>query len=154
MIPLLRWLPLAALLSSSSCQLWTEPYDRVPAALILEEESPNWPELPPVVLPAEVMRGERFTVTIHSHEGGCVRRADRAPVSVVGRNVEISPFNRQRRGRNLACPSDVLVITHTVSVRLHEAGPATVRIHGRRNVYDPGGRTSIPVTLERHILVR
>jgi|GEM_PF-4194724 len=154
MIPLLRWIPLAALLSSYSCQLGTEPYDRIPAALMLEEEGTGWGEPPPVVLPAEVLRGETFTVTIHSREGGCVRRADRAAVSVVGRNVEISPFNRKRRGRTLACPSDLLLITHTVSVRVHEAGPATVRIHGRRDLYGPGGRTSIPVTVERYILVR
>jgi hypothetical protein len=154
MIPLLRWLPLATLLTSFSCQLGTEPYELVPAALILEEEGPGSGALPPVLLPAEVMRGETFTVTIHSLEGGCVRRADRAAVSVVGRNVEISPFNRQRRGRNLICPSDLLVITHTVSVRIHETGQATVRIHGRRDTYGPGGRTSVPVTLERQILVR
>lgn len=98
-----------------------------------------------------VPRGAAFQVTFESFGGGCTRSIARTDERVTGSVVEIRPFDRftQTNGREY-CPTDLLRLTHSVTVDVDQPGIATIKVVGERK----GGSLKSPAQIQRTIVVR
>jgi hypothetical protein len=106
--------------------------------------------IPPVLqTPDTVTVRTPFVVTVRTIGGGCVDPGD-TQATVLGNVVEVRPFDvfTTHLPQGWACPDNLLFYTHTVSVRIDEAGAATVRVFGRAG---PGDTLAIA---ERTVIVR
>jgi hypothetical protein len=79
-----------------------------------------------ITVPDSIARGATFQVSVATFAGGCTREIARTDYTVSATLIEIRPFNRTKRSQ--VCWRDLLMLTHTVTVRIDEPGPAVVRI--------------------------
>jgi len=102
-----------------------------------------------LVAPDTVTAGTPFDVSVRTFGGGCVDQGD-TEVAVVGRVVELRPFDifTTHLPQGYACPAILALYTHTVSLRIDQAGTATLRAIGRAS---PGDTAA---TIERTLFVR
>ena len=100
-----------------------------------------------VTAPDSVARGANFPVSVRTFGGGCTREIARTLWNVSGGLLQILPYNKTRRSD--VCTLDALYLTHTVTTRIDQAGPATIRVIGvEHDLY--GNR---PAQLDRAIAV-
>lgn len=73
-----------------------------------------------------------FTVTVRTFGGGCIDQGD-TQSSIVGSTVEVRPFDifATYVPSNYGCPDILRYYAHSVSIRLDQRGPATIRVIGR-----------------------
>lgn len=102
-----------------------------------------------LVAPDTVTAGATFDVSVRTFGGGCVDPGD-TEIAVVGRVVELRPFDifTTHLPRGFACPDNLALYTHTVSLRIDQTGAATIRAIGRAG---PGDTAAI---VERALFVR
>lgn len=104
-----------------------------------------------ISMPDTVMRGVGFPVSVETFGGGCTRQVARTELKVTGSVVEIRPFNETIKpvGRQL-CTADFLILTHSATVEIKQAGPAAIRVIADER--DLAGRVS-PALIQRAITV-
>ena len=133
---------LSAALLACACSLVTGPEE----VRVLGEIAGSGAGDPVIEVPASAERGVPFAVAVRTYGNGCYRAGD-TEVRVVGPSaVEVAPYDFTRGG--VACPDILSASTHTVAVRFGLAGPAVVRVRGRR----APGRAELVVA--REVLVR
>jgi hypothetical protein len=86
---------------------------------------------PPIQLPEVIRSGEPFTATVVTWGSGTCTRADGAEVAVVEGGVEITPYDREKRGDGVICTDDLRAYPRTVTVRIETTGEAVIRVKGR-----------------------
>lgn len=133
---------LAAALVAGACAFATEPKEVRVLGTIAGYNAGD----PYVEVPANAERGVPFAVAVRTYGNGCYR-AGNTEVRVVGpAAVEVAPYDFTRVGG--VCTDILKGSTHRATVRFDAAGPARVRVRGRRA---PGGADLV---VERDVLVR
>jgi len=135
------WGPLVA-----ACSL-LDPTFSEPALIILGRDTAE------IAAPEAVGRGLAFEVSVGTFGGGCTRIIGRTETKVSGMLAEIRPYNETWRDR--VCPSNIVILRHTTSLRFDEAGVATIRIVGDQEALEGGYLgPRRPAQLERQVLVQ
>jgi hypothetical protein len=133
-------LPLAV-----ACSL-LEPTSAEPALVIFYGDTAR------VSAPTFAAPGVGFQVSVPTFAGGCTRTIARTEVRISGNLAEIRPYNETRQAP--ACPDDLIILTHVVSLRFDQQGQATIRvIAGQRPFRGLGTRTG-SAQLEHHLVVQ
>jgi hypothetical protein len=105
-----------------------------------------------VSAPASATRGVAFQVSVPTFGGGCTRKIARTETNVSGALAEIRPYNETHRAD--VCTDDLLMLTHTVSVRFDEPGPATIRVLAVQRPFQGDGTRTGPAQIEHQLLVQ
>ena len=133
---------IATALLAGACSSVTEPRE----VRVLGEIAGYNADDPRVAVPSTAERGVPFPVSVVTYGNGCYRAGDTEVRAVGPSAVEVAPYDFTRAGG--VCTDILNGSTHTALVRFDVAGPARVRVRGRR----PGSRAEIVV--EREVLVR
>jgi hypothetical protein len=111
---------------------------------------PGWELLPAILLhhgvpvamvvPDTATRGVPFRVAFATFAPGCDERGD-TTMRVTGSTVDVMPRDWTMTAPPPSCPDSIItVLGRAVAVQVDVAGPARIRIHGRR---EPEGTTVI-----------
>jgi hypothetical protein len=124
-----RRLPVALLLLAAGCHDATDPEkQRVIGLVDLLGTSP-----PAIVVPAQIAANERFTVTVYTWGSSDCTKPDGGSVAVLGDLVRIVPYDIiPIPGHSDVCRDDYAAHPHVFPLTLTQAGPARVRVVGRR----------------------
>jgi len=128
------------------CSSILDPTFSEPALLI------SFGDTAAVAAPAVVTRGLAVEVSVGTLAGGCTRTIARTETKVSGTLAEIRPYNETQRAD--WCTGDLIVLTHTASIRFDETGAATVRVIGEQTPFEGTGTRRGPAQLERHVVVQ
>lgn len=110
----------------------------------------EWPGFSPTVTaPDTVSAGTKFDVSVITFASGCYRQGD-TEASVTGSTASITPYDffPVEIKKGYACEQPLYRWSHTARVSFDRAGPAVIRVIGRRY---PG---DAPITVERTVVVR
>ena len=143
----MRIVPLLALpVLLAGCRA-LEPTFAEPATIIIPGDTAK------IIAPDSVPRGVRFQVSVETFGGGCTRNPAYIGSKVFGTVAELRPFNETTKAgvRGGACTFDLLILTHTATVQMKEAGPATIEVIGVQR--DLAGRET-PVQIRRVVTVQ
>ena len=113
---------------------------RVPGNLIYVGDTAR------IQIPLRATVGMPISVVVTTVGDGCYREGP-TDVAVQGLTAHVAPFDYRTEGSDVICPSILREFRHEASLTFSAAGPAVVRIHGRRQPYDE------PVVLTRSVLV-
>jgi hypothetical protein len=104
-----------------------------------------------ITAPAVAARGESFDVTFVTFAGGCTRSVARDDVALTTGAVEIRPYDRNNGGE--VCTSDLLMLEHSVRVRVDAPGSYVIRVVGHQRGGATGG-TNASAELTRPLAVQ
>lgn len=111
---------------------------------------PGWRLLPGILLhngipavmqvPDSALRGQPFSVAFITFGTGCDEQGETSS-STDGSTVEIMPTDWRPIDPSPSCPDSIVnVFPRAVDVQVDVAGPARIRVHGRR---EPGGTSVV-----------
>ena len=101
--------------------------------------------------PDTVARGVSSEVAFSTFAGGCIRRVARDDVTATASAVEIRPYDHNSGGD--VCTADLLLLKHTVQMRLDTPGHFVIRLIGQQRGATTGS-TNGPAELIRPVVVR
>ena len=101
--------------------------------------------------PDSAARGAAFEVSVPTFAGGCTRTIARTETAIIGTLVVIRPYNETRRAD--ACTDDLIILTHRVSVRFDQPGPATIRVVAEQRPFQGTGTRSGPAQVEHRVFI-
>ena len=104
-----------------------------------------------IIAPDTVNRGAEFAVSFQTFGGGCTRSSSRTDATVSADTVHLASFDRSSGGPN--CSRDLLLLSHSVNVRLHVQGLAVIRLVGEQRGGVTGAENG-PADITRRIFVR
>ena len=134
------------LAASSACSILEPDHKRTEreAAYLSYAGSPGLLEAPDTVI-----AGAPFFVSVRTYGGGCIDQGD-TETAINEYFIEIRPFDifTTHLPKGWACPAILAFYTHTVSLRITEAGTWTLRVIGR------AGPGDSPEATERTIVVK
>ena len=139
---------LAGVVATTACSLadlFESPTHEVASLIIFYGDTSR------LSAPDTVAPGAAFEVAFQTFGGGCTRTAARTDIDISQNIVRIAPFDRS--SGDGTCPSDLLLLRHSVQVRLDVPGQASLRVVGEQRGGSTGS-TNGPAELTRHVVVR
>ena len=105
----------------------------------------------PITAPDTVARGVPFNIAFRTLGGGCTRKVARDDIAIDGNTVRVSPFDRSS-GRD-SCDTYLMILEHSVQLRLDVAGPWVIRVLGELRSFS-SGPVNAPAELTYTVFVR
>ena len=120
-----------ALLIPTACTSGTDPdVDADGWRRVMGTMEPAMSSVQAIKVPADIVAGVPFTVTLTTLGSSSCTRADGANRAVVGNMAVITPYDRIAP-EGTGCTRDLRGFPRDVTITIAEAGPATIRIIAR-----------------------
>lgn len=100
-----------------------------------------------IKVPAQVTRGEPFTVSVLTQVGGCLEPGA-TEVRVEGLRADVTPYDKDFTTAGIPCTADVEFYTHTATLSFEEAGTAEIVFRGLEEAATGTREISVTRTLE------